>query len=48
MTACSSPPNKAPREVIDRLIDAVAWAKTCMLIAEDVSDERSIVPSRLA
>jgi hypothetical protein len=30
--ACSAPPNRAPRDVIDRLIDAVAWAKTCMLI----------------
>ena len=33
MTACSSPPNRPPREVIDRLIDAVAWAKTCLLSA---------------
>ena len=33
MPACSSPPNRPPREVIDRLIDDVAWAKTCMLIA---------------
>jgi len=33
MTACSSPPNRPPREVIDRLIDDVAWAKTCMIIA---------------
>lgn len=33
MPACSSPPNRPPREVIDRLIDTVAWAKTCMLIA---------------
>ena len=32
MTACSDPPNRPPREVIDRLIDDVAWAKTCMLI----------------
>lgn len=32
MTACSSPPNRPPREVIDRLIDGVAWAKTCMII----------------
>lgn len=32
MTACSDPPNRPPREVIDRLIDEVAWAKTCMLI----------------
>ena len=33
MTACSNPPNRPPREVIDRLIDTIAWAKTCMLIA---------------
>jgi hypothetical protein len=33
MPACSSPPNRPPREVLDRLIDEVAWAKTCMLIA---------------
>jgi hypothetical protein len=33
MPACSSPPNRPPSEVIDRLIDAVAWAKTCMLLA---------------
>lgn len=32
MTACSNPPNRPPHEVIDRLIDEVAWAKTCMLI----------------
>jgi hypothetical protein len=32
MPACSDPPNRAPHDVIDRLIDAVAWAKTCMLI----------------
>lgn len=32
MTACSDPPNRPPREILDRLIDAVAWAKTCMLI----------------
>ena len=32
MPACSTPPNRAPRDVIDRLIDTVAWAKTCMLI----------------
>ena len=30
MTACSDPPNRPAREVIDRLIDGVAWAKTCM------------------
>ncbi len=33
MTACSDPPNRPPREVLDRLIDEVAWAKTCMLVA---------------
>ena len=33
MPACSSPPNRPPREVIDRLIDHLAWAKTCMLVA---------------
>lgn len=33
MPACSSPPNRPPREILDRLIDDVAWAKTCMLIA---------------
>ena len=32
MTACSNPPNRPPREVIDRLIDGVAWAKTCILV----------------
>lgn len=32
MPACSTPPNLAPRDVVDRLIDTVAWAKTCMLI----------------
>jgi hypothetical protein len=32
MPACSNPPNRPPRDVIDRLIDDVAWAKTCMLI----------------
>ena len=32
MPACSDPPNRPSRDVIDRLIDAVAWAKTCMLI----------------
>jgi hypothetical protein len=31
MPACS--PNRPSREVLDRLIDTVAWAKTCMLIA---------------
>jgi len=30
--ACSTPPNRAPIDVIDRLINAVAWAQTCMLI----------------
>lgn len=32
MPACESPPSRPPREVIDRLIEMVAWAKTCMLI----------------
>lgn len=32
MPACSSPPNRPPPEVLDRLVDEVAWAKTCMLI----------------
>ena len=32
MPACASPPNRPPREVLDRLIDAVAWAKTCLLV----------------
>ena len=32
MTACSNPPNRPAREVIDRLVDGIAWAKTCMLI----------------
>ena len=30
MPACS--PNRPSREVLDRLIDTVAWAKTCMLL----------------
>jgi hypothetical protein len=33
MPACSSPPNRPPPELIDRLIDQVAWAKTCLLVA---------------
>ena len=37
MTACSSPPNRPPREVLDRLIDEVAWAKTCMLVTAATS-----------
>lgn len=32
MPACSSPPNRPPADVLDRLVDEVAWAKTCMLI----------------
>lgn len=32
MTSCPDPLNP-PREVLDRLIDLVAWAKTCLLIA---------------
>lgn len=30
MPACS--PNRPSREILDRLIDAVAWAKTCMIV----------------
>jgi len=33
MPSCSSPPNRPPPEILDRLVDEVAWAKTCMLIA---------------
>jgi hypothetical protein len=33
MPACSAPPNRPPHDVVDRLIDHVAWAKTCMLLA---------------
>ena len=29
---CPDPPSRPPRETLDRLIDLVAWAKTCMLI----------------
>lgn len=32
MPACSDPPNRPPADLIDRLIDEVAWAKTCLLI----------------
>jgi hypothetical protein len=32
VTACSNPPNRPPPEVIGRLIDEAAWAKTCMLV----------------
>jgi hypothetical protein len=32
MPACASPPNRPPREVLDRLIDGVAWAQTCLLL----------------
>lgn len=32
MPACADPPNRPPPEILDRLIDEVAWAKTCMLI----------------
>jgi hypothetical protein len=32
MPACSNPPNRPPDDVINRLIDEVAWAKTCLLI----------------
>ena len=30
MPACS--PNRPSREILDRLIDAVAWAKTCLIL----------------
>lgn len=33
MPACSSPPNRPPPDVIDRLIGEVAWAKTCLVVA---------------
>ena len=42
MPACS--PNRPSREVLDRLIDAVAWAKTSMIItaaAKPGSPERA-------
>ena len=32
MPACSNPPNRPAREVLDRLIDEIAEAKTCMLL----------------
>ena len=32
MPACANPPNRPPPEVVDRLVDEVAWAKTCLLI----------------
>lgn len=32
MPTCPDPPNRSPRELLDRLIDLVAWAKTCLLI----------------
>lgn len=32
MPACADPPNRPPADVIDHLIEAVAWAKTCLLI----------------
>ena len=32
MPACSAPPNRPPPELLDRLIEEVAWAKTCLLI----------------
>jgi hypothetical protein len=33
MPACSNPLNRPPPEVVDLLVDEIAWAKTCMLIA---------------
>jgi len=35
MSCCNNPPNRPPPELIDRLIDQVAWAKTCLLITAD-------------
>jgi hypothetical protein len=31
-SCCDNSPNRPPRDVLDRLIDTVAWAKTCMLV----------------
>lgn len=48
--ACANPPNRAPRDVIDRLIDAVAWAKNCLLITAATppgSTERAAELNRL-
>ena len=33
MPACCDLPNRPSPEVVDRLVEEVAWAKTCMLIA---------------
>ena len=33
MTACSDSPNRPARDLLDRLIEQVAWAKTCLLVA---------------
>jgi hypothetical protein len=33
MPTCPDSPSRPPREELDRLIDLVAWAKTCLLIA---------------
>ncbi len=43
MTACSNPPKRLPDDQLEHLIDGVAWAKTCMIIAAATSpnsDER--------
>lgn len=32
MTACTNPPNRPPPDVLERLIEEVAWARTCLLI----------------
>jgi hypothetical protein len=34
---CPDPSNRPPRETLGRLIDLVAWAKTCMLITAATS-----------
>jgi hypothetical protein len=46
MPACS--PNRPPREVLDRLIDDVAWAKTCMIIAAATPPKSAERESELA
>lgn len=50
MPACADPPNRPPREVLDRLVDQVAWAVTCMMIAGATSpgtSEREVELSKL-
>jgi hypothetical protein len=33
MPACADPPNRPTPAVINRLIDDVAWAKTCLIVS---------------